>query len=43
MQRVLRDDIQPLLDERDRLIEENAKLQEQIAGRRAKKAEAVSA
>jgi hypothetical protein len=54
IQRRVRDEIQPMLDEREALIEENAKLREQIAalmrdpakrgpGRPRKDAEAVSA
>jgi hypothetical protein len=31
MQRRVRDEIQPMLDEREQLIEENASLREQIA------------
>jgi regulator of replication initiation timing len=48
IQRVVRTDIQPLLDERETLIEENAKLRERVAELEAKagrqrKGEAVPA
>lgn len=50
MQRVVRTEIQPLLDERETLIEENARLRERVAAleaepkqRVAKKPEAVPA
>ncbi len=46
-QRVFRDEVQPQLDERDRLLEENAALKQQIETLQAKAArrknEAVSA
>jgi hypothetical protein len=44
-QRVFRDEVQPMLDERDRLIEENATLKAQLEkqNRKAAKADPVPA
>lgn len=42
-QRLLRTDIQPMLDERDKLIEENAALREELTKAQKSKKQAVTA
>jgi hypothetical protein len=45
MQRVLRDEVQPMLDERDRLLAENAELRAEVekASKRKPRTETVTA